>query len=117
LSPALYGLTGRQDCMPGDTSSGDKIFNGEAKSEEQGSGGSEVVGRYKISPLTLTVFKREVDGNVYHETNLQRTYPKDDTGESFGYTESMRPRDLRKAGRLFEKAADDLQNFSKEKVE
>jgi len=117
----LYGLMGWQDCMPGDTSSGDKIFDGEAKSEqtnqESEGSGSEVVGRYKISPLTLTVFKREVDGNVYHETNLQRTYPKDDTGESFGYTESMRPRDLRKAGRLFEKAADDLQNFSKEKVE
>jgi hypothetical protein len=107
--------------MPGDTESGDTIFGGEEnqaeqKSKESGSE-SEVVGRYKISPLKLTVFKREVDGNVYHETNLQRTYPKDDEGEEFGYTGSMRPRDLRKAGRLFEKAADDLQGFEKEKVE
>ncbi len=105
--------------MPGDTSAGDTVFDGEEKSEEQESEGSEseVVGRYKISPLTLTVFEREVDGTVYHEVNLQRTYPKDDEASEFGYTESMRPRDLRKAGRLFEKAADDLQGFTMEKIE
>jgi len=34
-SAFLYGLMGWQDCMPGDTSSGDKIFDGEAKSEQE----------------------------------------------------------------------------------
>jgi hypothetical protein len=122
LSSAGYHLIGGQNhFMPADKEVGDPIFQAEEKSEEQkedkGSTKSRVVGRYKISPLTLTVFRREVDGTVYHEANLQRTYPKDDEGSEFGYTSSMRPRDLRKAGRLFEKAADDLQGFSKEKVD
>jgi hypothetical protein len=85
--------------------------------KEQGQSGSEVEGKYKISPLTLTVFKRETEnGNVFRNYNLQRTYPKDDEGESFGYTESLRPRDLRKASRLFELAADDIQGLRKDQA-
>lgn len=121
MSPALlYPLIGGQRLfMPADNTTGGKIFDGEENREEQkneGGSASEPVGRYRISPLTLTVFRREVDGNTYHEVNLQRTYPKDDEGESFGYTSSMRPRDLRKAARLFERAADDLEGFEKQEV-
>ena len=40
MSSALYGLTGRQNLMPGDTTAGDTIFdseeNLEAKKEESG---------------------------------------------------------------------------------
>lgn len=117
MSSALYGLTGRQDCMPGDTTAGDTIFDSEENQEESKTRDSEPVARYKISPLTLTVFRREVDGNVFHETSLQRTYPKDEEAEEFGYTDSLRPRDLRKAGELFRKAANDLQEFELERVE
>lgn len=67
---------------------------------------SEVVGRFRASPLTLTVFKRTNDNGEFYSYQLQRTYPKDDNGENFGYTTSLRPRDLRKAARLFEAAAD-----------
>jgi hypothetical protein len=85
------------------------------KEKEQGQSGSEVEGKYKISPLTLTVFKRETEGgNVFRNYQLQRTYPKDDEGSEFGYTESLRPRDLRKASRLFEMAADDIQGLEKQ---
>lgn len=76
-----------------------------------------VEGRYRISPLTLTVFKKRTEaGNVFRNYQLQRTYPKDENGDSFGYTESLRPRDLRKAARLFELAADDIQDLRKEDV-
>lgn len=72
----------------------------------------EVAARFKISPVTLTVFKRKYeDGNFQYWTNLQRAYTKND-GDSFQYTESLRPRDLRKASRLLEKAADKLQGFT-----
>lgn len=70
----------------------------------------EVAARYKLSPLTLTVFKRENDSGTFYEANMQRTYTRDN-GENFEYTNSLRPRDLRKAARLYEKAADDLQGF------
>lgn len=101
------------------------IFDGEEdgleKSENQGdqnSSESVVEGRYRISPLTLTVFKRETEnGNTFRNYQLQRTYPKDDDGEEFGYTESLRPRDLRKAARLFELAADDIQGLRKDEAE
>lgn len=79
--------------------------SGNAKEKEKS---SDVAGRYKISPLSLTIFQND-DG--YYNAQLQRTYPKDDSGEEFGYTDSLRPRDLRKAARLLEKAADDLQGF------
>jgi len=102
----------------------DTIFDGENEDEgvPAGSGSkpgkekqdSVVEVKYRISPLTLTVFKRETENGTFRNYNLQRTYPKDDEGEEFGYTESLRPRDLRKAGRLFELAADDIQGLRKE---
>ena len=71
----------------------------------------EVEARYRLSPLTLTVFKRENNGSVFRNYNLQRTYAKDDDGDEFGHTESLRPRDLRKAGRLLVRAADDVEGL------
>lgn len=71
-----------------------------------------VAARFKISPVTLTVFSREYeDGGTQYWTNLQRAYTEDD-GENFEYTNSLRPQDLRKASRLLEKAADQLQGFT-----
>ena len=35
MSSVLYGLTGQQNFMPGDTTSGDNILDGGEKSEEQ----------------------------------------------------------------------------------
>ena len=78
------------------------------KEDQDTDSGSEVVARYKLSPLTLTVFENQ---NGFYNLQLQRTYPKDDDGNDFGYTNSIRPRDLRKAARLMEKAADDLQEL------
>lgn len=78
------------------------------KTEKKKQSSSEVAARYKISPLSLTIFQND-DG--YYNAQLQRTYPKDDSGEEFGYTDSLRPRDLRKAARLLQKAADDLEGF------
>jgi hypothetical protein len=98
----------------------DTIFDGEdSVPAESGSKPGEekesvVEGRYRISPLTLTVFKRETENGTFRNYNLQRTYPKDDSGDEFGYTESLRPRDLRKAARLFELAADDIQGLRKD---
>jgi len=72
----------------------------------------EVAARFKISPVTLTVFSREYeDGGTQYWTNLQRAYTEDD-GDNFEYTNSLRPQDLRKASRLLEKAADQLQGFT-----
>jgi len=90
----------------------------DVKSEnEKQSSESVVEGRYRISPLTLTVFRRETgNGSVFRNFQLQRTYSKDDEGSEFGYTESLRPRDLRKAARLLELAADDVQGLRKESV-
>ena len=96
---------------------GDDVDKPEEQKEEKDRAGNDSVveGRYRISPLTLTVFKRTTENNgVFRNYQLQRTYPKDDEGEEFGYTESLRPRDLRKAARLFEKAADDIQGLRKE---
>jgi len=85
------------------------------KPEEKTDGNESVVeGRYRISPLTLTVFKRETENGTFRNYQLQRTYPKDDEGSEFGYTESLRPRDLRKASRLYEMAADDIQGLRKD---
>jgi len=97
----------------------DKIFDSTddgAESPAKPENDSQVEGRYRLSPLTLTVFRRENDNGVFRNYNLQRTYPKDSDGEEqeFGYTESLRPRDLRKAARLFEYAADDVQDLRKE---
>lgn len=77
--------------------------------QAQSSSDSEVAARFKANPLTLTVFKREVDGNTFHNCQIQRAYTPDD-GESWKYTDSLRPQDLRKAARLMEKAADDFDN-------
>jgi len=86
-------------------------YGNDQQNQNQGNDGndSEIAARYKASPLTLTVFEREYDdGGKSHQCQLQRTYPKDDDGNEFGYTPSMRPRDLRKAARLLKKAADDF---------
>jgi hypothetical protein len=121
MSSALYGLMGRQSFMPETTTSGDTIYgdteNQENKENTDQGSDSEPVARYKISPLTLTVFERKIDGNIFHETSLQRAYPKDDNGDEFGFTNSLRPRDLRKASELFRKAANDLQQFSLQQVD
>jgi len=92
------------------------LFDGEdemgpEQTENQEQSQSEVVARYKLSPLSLTVFKRETEGGTFYESNLQRVYTRDD-GENFEYTSSIRPRDMRKAARLFEKAADKLEGFT-----
>jgi len=101
----------------------DVLFDGEdenvgpEKTENQEKQGSSVEGRYRISPLTLTVFKETTaDGAVFRNYQLQRTYPKDTDSEEqeYGYTDSLRPRDLRKASRLLEMAADDVQGLRKE---
>lgn len=93
------------------------IFDGEDEQPEQKPEEeretSKVKARYKISPLTLTVFQNQ---NGYYQTQLQRTYTRDD-GDTFEYTESLRPQDLRKAARLMEKAADDLQGLKVQNVE
>ena len=74
---------------------------------------SEVEARIKISPLTLTIFKRQTENGTFRNMQLQRAYTKDD-GENFDYTNQLRPRDLRKASRLLEKAADQLQGLKTE---
>lgn len=71
---------------------------------------SRIIKRYKIPPLSLSIFERERDGDTFHTAQLQRAYTQDD-GESFQYTDSLRPRDLRKAARLLEVAADDLEGL------
>lgn len=77
--------------------------------QNQSKQNSEVAARYKASPLTLTVFERETDNGTFHNCQMQRVYTKDD-GDSWEYTESLRPQDLRKAARLMQKAADDFDN-------
>jgi hypothetical protein len=94
----------------------DTLFDGEEQEDsvpkptDESKSDVEVAARYKLSPITLTVFKRENDSGTFYEANIQRAYTRDN-GESFEYTGSLRPRDLRKASRLYEKAADDLQGF------
>lgn len=95
-------------------SSEDVLFDGSAESgenQEKQKTESMVQDRYKISPLTLTVFKRDTESGVFRSFQLQRVYPKDDEGDDFGYTDSLRTRDLRKAARLFELAADEVQGL------
>jgi len=41
MSSALYGLVGRQDCMPGEASTGDTIFETEENLEEEQTGGRQ----------------------------------------------------------------------------
>ena len=98
--------------------SGDEELGAESpiQNQEEKSSESEVEGRYRISPLTLTVFKRETDSGVFRNFQLQRTYTTDD-GDSFDYTDSLRPRDLRKAARLFELAADDVQGLKRQSAD
>ena len=86
------------------------------KQQEKQTDNSEFAGRYRISPLTLAVFKRTNDSGEFYNFQLQRTYVNDPEKENpgdgdFDYTDSMRPRDLRKAARLFQKAADDIQEL------
>jgi len=86
-----------------------------AESDEklvQKSSSGELEGRYRISPLTLSVFRRETENGVFRNFQLQRAFTRDD-GESFDYTSSLRPRDLRKASRLLELAADDIEGLEK----
>lgn len=93
----------------------DKIFDGKKNDSVEDAkpvGGSEPEGRYKLSPLTLTVFKRETENGVFRNYQLQRAFTRDD-GDSFEYTTSLRKQDLRKAARLFEMAADDVQGLEK----
>lgn len=90
----------------------------DTENQNSSNSNSVVEARYKISPLSLTVFKRKTgNGNIFRNYNLQRTYPEDEEGSSFGHTESLRPRDLRKAARLLQKAADDVQGLQTQKVE
>jgi len=79
----------------------------EGKSPVQDDSSSELVGRYKASPVSLSIFKRETDNGTFHQAVPQRVYTEDD-GDSFDYTKTFRPRDLRKLARLAEKAADDF---------
>jgi len=96
----------------------DVLFDEDDENQgQQKNNDSSVEARYTASPLTLTVFKRETGNGVFRNFNLQRTYPKDDRGESFGHTSSLRPRDLRKAASLLRSAADDIEGVSVEKVE
>lgn len=67
---------------------------------------SRIVRRYRLPPLSVTVFERDHDGTAFRDFSLQRAYPKDDDGEEFGYTTTLRPRDLRKAARLLQAVAD-----------
>ena len=64
--------------------------------------------RIKMSPLSLSIFKNETENGTFRSIKLQRTYTEDD-GQNFKHTDSLRPRDLRKASRLFEKCADELE--------
>lgn len=66
---------------------------------------SDVYGRFRLSPLVLTVFERETEHGTFYDAQIQRVYTEDD-GETFEYTESLRGRDMRKAARLFQVAAD-----------
>jgi len=81
--------------------------------QTQSDSDSEVAARYKANPLTLTVFKRDVDGNTFHNCQIQRAYTTDD-GDSYDYTDSLRPQDLRKAARLLREAADDFDQIRME---
>jgi len=85
-----------------------------AKPKKQGKeDGSSVEMRFKNSPLSLTVFRQELEtGDTIRNLQLQRVYTTDD-GDSFQYTNSLRPKDLRKAARLLELAADDMENIQK----
>lgn len=68
--------------------------------------------RYRLSPLVLTIFKHETNnGRIIRHCDLQRIYTPDD-GESFDYTHSLRPRDLRKAAELLTTAANRLDDFT-----
>lgn len=98
----------------------DVLFDGEndtgpaESGVKSGEGNAEVKveGRFKISPVSLTVFSREYeDGGKQVWANLQRVYTEDD-GDSFDYTDSLRPRDWRKASKLLSKAADKVQGFT-----
>lgn len=86
------------------------------KDQDESSSDSSVAAWYKASPLSLTVFKRETDGNTFYNCQLQRSYTTDN-GDSFEYTDSLRPRDLRKAARLLQKAADDFDDVRVETPE
>jgi len=90
----------------------DEDENQEQKQDEQKSS-SDVAARYKASPLTLTVFRND---SGFHNLQLQRTYTRDD-GDTFEHTQSLRKQDLRKAARLLQKAADDLQKIEVETVQ
>jgi len=96
--------------------SDDQSVPAESGENQEKERSSEVEARYRISPLSLTVFKRETENGVFRNFNLQRAYTQDD-GETFDHTESLRPRDLRKAARLLQRAADDIQGLSVEAVE
>lgn len=76
-------------------------------------GNSDVIARVKASPLSVTIFENE---NGYRNFELQRTYTQDD-GDSFQYTNSLRPQDLRKAARLLEEAADLQEDISVDTVQ
>lgn len=94
----------------------DVLFDGTedspAESGQNQAQEAEVEGRYRMSPLTLTVFRRDTEDGTFRNFQLQRAYTRDD-GDSFDYTDSLRPRDLRKAARLLEMAADDVQGLKK----
>lgn len=80
---------------------------------DKGKKGGEIEMRYKSSPLNLSVFRQELEtGNVVRNLQLQRVYTTDD-GDSFQYTNSLRPQDLRKAARLLELAADEIEGVER----
>jgi hypothetical protein len=96
-----------QDVIFEDDDDGLSAGSDQAKPEEKNDD-FELEARYRDSPITLTVFKRESDGYVNRNFNLQRTYPKDEEGNDFGHTNSLRGRDLLKAAGLLRRAYRDL---------
>lgn len=77
---------------------------------------SNVYARFRLPPLTLTLFEVDTENGVFYDAQLQRAYTEDD-GETFQYTDSIRQRDMRKAGRLFTLAADHVEGFSLQRPE
>ena len=88
-----------------------------SETSTDGEGSVEPEMRYRLNPLVLTVFKRETaEGYTIRNCDLQRVYTRDD-GDSFEYTHSLRPQDLRKAAALLTVAANRLDDFSIEHID
>ena len=64
MSSALYGLTGRQDCMPGDTDTGDTIFETEENQEQEDTAGRQPLFSSPGDQIAAWM-EQDRDGNWY----------------------------------------------------